>query len=150
MQSITNFHGEYNFLSNFYSSPVIYEGALYRTVEHAYQAAKTIDPMSRQEIRGCLTPSTAKKAGRSVKIRHDWERVKFDIMLNLLRQKFNNQYLQLSLLHTGEAELIEGNTWGDRIWGCVLVKGKLVGENNLGKLLMKVRDELRNRNETKT
>lgn len=143
MQPITNFRGTYEFLSNFAHSPLVYEGETYPTVEHAFQAAKTFDPEERAKVRMAASPGSAKRLGRRVTLRIDWETVKYDIMLALLRQKFNDSVLCEKLLATGDAELIEGNTWGDRTWGCVEVKGKWVGKNRLGHLLMQVRAELR-------
>lgn len=139
---ITTFRGDHEFLSNFTHSPLTYEGEIYPTVEHAFQAAKTFDPIERQKVRTAASPGSAKRLGRRVTLRADWETVKYDIMLALLRQKFSDPVLREKLLATGDAELIEGNTWGDRTWGCVEVKGKWVGKNRLGQLLMKVRGEL--------
>lgn len=87
-----------------------------------------------------LNPSQAKKLGRSVSLRPDWEDIKIDIMYNICKAKFTqNETLKTNLLKTGDATLIEGNTWGDKIWG--QVNG--VGENNLGKILMRIREELK-------
>jgi ribA/ribD-fused uncharacterized protein len=73
-------------------------------------------------------------------MRPDWEQVKILIMTSLVRDKFTrHQDLKEQLLATGDAELIEGNWWGDTFWG--VCKGK--GENHLGKVLMKVREELK-------
>lgn len=91
-----------------------------------------------------LNPQSAKRLGRSVLLRPDWEEIKYDVMYQVCKAKFQqNPDLGQKLLKTGNAELIEGNTWGDRIWG--VCKG--IGENNLGKTLMRVRDELRSRAE---
>lgn len=137
---IDRFTDRYRFLSNFYPAPVILDGILYPSVEYAYQAAKTLDPHQRETIRKCSRPGDAKRVGSCVVIRPDWGRVKLSVMEDLVRQKFtDHQHLRDLLLSTGEQELIEGNTWGDRFWG---VCGD-VGENHLGKILMKVRQELR-------
>jgi predicted NAD-dependent protein-ADP-ribosyltransferase YbiA (DUF1768 family) len=85
------------------------------------------------------TPSQAKWEGRKIPIRKDWEDVKLDVMESLLRVKFADLELKQLLLATGTAKLIEGNFWGDTYWG--VCAG--IGRNNLGKLLMKIRDELR-------
>ena len=138
---ITAFHGPHAFLSNFAASPVLLDGQTYPTVEHAFQAAKTFDPEQRRLIQDANTPATAKRLGRGVTLRADWEQVKFDIMRGLLQQKFAQADLRQALLETGEAELIEGNTWNDRAWGRVLVKGQWIGKNWLGELLMEVRRE---------
>ena len=136
---IDSFKGKYFFLSNFYESPVIYEGITYLNNEAAFQAQKTLTNKERLAF-SMLNPSQAKKLGRSVSLRPDWEDIKIDIMYNICKAKFTqNETLKTKLLKTGDAMLIEGNTWGDKIWG--QVNG--VGENNLGKILMRVREELK-------
>jgi len=98
---------------------------------------------SRKRIRDADTPYLAKKRGRSVNIREDWEEVKVDIMRKGLKAKFTqNESLKQKLLKTGDAYLEEGNDWGDTFWGVDLDTGK--GQNHLGKMLMKLRDDLRN------
>ena len=84
-------------------------------------------------------PGEAKRWGRNITLRADWEHVKLPIMLNLVRQKFANDPLRAKLLGTGEHELIEGNHWNDTFWG--VCRG--VGSNRLGKILMQVRAELK-------
>jgi len=65
-------------------------------------------------------------------------------MLDMLRQKFTRQTeLGQLLMATGDAELIEGNTWNDRFWGAVLKDEHWIGQNHLGRLLMQVRAELK-------
>lgn len=135
--AITSFTGDYRFLSNFWLSPVSFEGMAFSTVEHAYQAAKTLDMDDRKRIAQLGSPGMAKRIGRLVTMRPDWEQVKLDVMLQLLLQKFQHEPLRSMLLATTNAELIEGNTWGDVFWG--VCRG--VGQNHLGKLLMKVRHE---------
>lgn len=121
----------------------MFEGELYPTVEHAFQAAKALDLQVRAGIREAGHPAAAKQMGRRVDLRKDWEQVKYGIMLDLLRDKFRDPELRTLLMATGDAQLIEGNTWNDKIWGAVLVKGEWIGKNNLGKLLMQVRTECR-------
>ena len=136
-QPIESFQGAYRFLSNFWPAEVEYEGLVYPSSEHAYQAAKTIDPEARKAFLD-IKPGQAKRKGRKVVLREDWEDVKLDVMLDLLRAKFSNPELTKMLLDTGDRGLIEGNTWGDQFWG--VCKGQ--GENHLGLLLMQVRDEI--------
>lgn len=139
---INNFRGEYRFLSNFYETPVSYAGLTYRNAEAAFQAQKTLDKAIRQTFTG-MDPSEAKKAGRRVALRPDWERVKDQIMLDVVTAKFNaHPDLAEKLLATGDAELVEGNTWGDRYWGVDARTGE--GLNKLGKTLMAVREALKN------
>ncbi len=141
---ISSFKGEHRFLSNFYPSPIRYGGYEYPTVEHAYQASKTLDLSEREMVRLQLTPGMAKSAGRRVTMRPDWERHKVVFMEFFLLEKFGDHLeLGTKLLATGDAELIEGNTWNDRFWGAVFIAGQFVGENMLGQLLMRVRSQLR-------
>jgi hypothetical protein len=113
---IDRFAGEYRFLSNFYPAVVVYEGLIYPDSEHAYQSAKTLDMQERRRIAGLGTPAEAKRAGEALKYRADWAAVKYQVMLDCVRDKFSrNPELRAKLLATGDAYLEEGNTWGDRI-----------------------------------
>lgn len=139
MSKISDFRGEYRWLSNFHLVEVHLAGLPYPSTEHAYQAAKTLDATQRCAVRCAKTPGQAKRLGQTLKLRDDWEQVKIAVMLDLQRQKYKQPDLRTKLLATGDAELIEGNTWGDRFWG--VCKGE--GLNWLGRLLMQVRDEIR-------
>jgi len=143
MHKILKFDGEYDFLSNFYSSPVTVWHATFPTAEHAYQRAKFFDGAIAEAIRCAPTPGVAKKLGRSKGIRDDWEDVKISIMTEVVRAKFNqSSRLTQKLLATGDAILEEGNHWNDTFWGvCPVGSGN--GRNKLGDILMKIRDELR-------
>ena len=135
---INEFRGKYYFLSNFYEAPVTWNGLTYLNNEAAFQSAKTF---SDRECFTNLDPSSAKKLGRKVQLRSDWENVKDDVMYEICKAKFSqNTELKKGLLSTGNENLEEGNTWGDKIWGTV----HGIGENRLGKLLMRIREELRN------
>ena len=137
---IDRFWGRYRFLSNFYPAPVSAFGIAFPTVEHAYQASKTENREQQLAILACSTPGKAKRAGRYVDRVPDFEARKPDVMLGLLRQKFDNHPdLREKLLATGDEELIEGNDWDDTYWG--VCDGE--GENHLGRLLMQVRTEIR-------
>lgn len=136
--AISEFRGEHEFLSNFFPSTVHLDGASYPTVEHAFQAAKTLDPDERERVRTCTWPGGAKRLGKRVALRIDWEEAKLGIMESLVREKFADPDLRQRLLATGSRELIEGNRWGDTYWG--VCRGR--GANHLGRILMKVRDEL--------
>lgn len=141
------FDDKYAFLSNFYSSPIapFDDGIIYPTVEHAFQAYKTTDINKRKEIAAQPTPGKAKRLGRSVDMRPGWRDIRKDIMYICLKDKFSESSLRERLLATGDAELIEGNTWHDNLWGdCYCPKCQNIpGENNLGKLLMKIREEIK-------
>lgn len=136
---IGKFNGKYDFLSNFYISPVEFEGAQYPSVENAYQAAK--ETGDREKFKSC-SPSKAKKLGRKVNLRQDWEETKIEIMTTIVRNKFTNLDLKEKLLDTGDQELVEGNWWKDTFWGVCMGDGR----NELGKILMKVRQEIRSQN----
>lgn len=153
MNKINNFVGEYYFLSNFYECNITYGNIDYEHSEGAFQAQKTLDTKIRQ-MSTALTPSESKKAfGRKglkgfpkFILRKDWEEVKDNIMYEILKQKFTqNPELKDKLLSTGDAELIEGNLWHDNYWGdCSCPKCKCItGKNQLGKTLMKLREELK-------
>lgn len=135
---IDEFLGKYRFLSNFYPCNIEYNGKKYTSTEHAFQAAKTLDESWHDRIQNAETPGVAKKLGKQAPMRPDWESTKIGVMEDLLRIKFNIPELKEKLLETGNRELIEGNFWNDCFWG--VCEGK--GTNHLGKLLMKVRNEL--------
>lgn len=131
---IDKFSGRYAFLSNFY---VERDGL---TLEHRYQAAKTRSTEEKAWVMDSPTPGIAKYRGRKVHMQADWDAIKLEVMELLVRSKFENDPgLARKLLETGDAELIEGNTWGDTFWG--VCNGR--GQNHLGKILMKVREGLR-------
>ena len=125
----------YEFLSNFHPATVRLDGVEYPTVEHAYQAAKTLDFSEREHVRSAPTPALAKERGQRVTVRRDWNDRKVAVMRDLLAQKFADPVLRERLAATTPLELIEGNTWGDRFWG--VYEGE--GENWLGRLLMEIR-----------
>lgn len=136
---IDKFDGQYAFLSNFYPSPIYYCYVHYETVEAAYQSMKTTDIAQRHRI-AIMGPGEAKRAGRKIILRKDWENVKLNIMSDLVRCKFiQNSELACKLIKTGDEYLQEGNYWHDTYWG--VCNG--VGENHLGIILMNTRNELR-------
>ena len=133
---IDHFRYQWAFLSNFYPCRVFLGLHKYATVEHAYQAAKTLDTGQRDKVRGAASPFLAKRMGGEVPLRPGWDRMKREIMADLLWQKFmHDPDLQAKLLSTGERELIEGHV-GDTYWG---VDKHGHGANHLGKLLMSIR-----------
>lgn len=138
--TIDSFAGEHDFLSNFHPCEVMFDGVLWRSVEHAYQAAKTDSPKERTEIFGAVSPGKAKRLGKKVKIRKGWDDARISVMRDLVRDKFlRNPDLRQRLIDTGSATLVEGNSWGDKFWG--VCDGK--GRNELGRILMDVRSELK-------
>lgn len=137
---INSFSGEYRFLSNFWKATVTLDGVVYPSVEHAYQAAKTLDAEVRKKILAIDKPGEVKKFARTIEIREDWEEVKVHIMFDLVTQKFfNHPHLAGMLLDTEGMKIVEGNTWGDTFWG----ECNGVGKNMMGKIAMLVRKNLR-------
>lgn len=145
---ITKFEGRYSFLSNFYAAQTVYDGLRYPTSEHAYQAAKSLDDADKIAILQASTPDDCKKLGRQIKIRPDWEEIKDDVMYEIVKNKFRNPGLATKLLRTGDEQLCEGNYWHDNYWGaCECPKCRLLPRRNqLGKTLMRVREELKQQN----
>jgi len=138
---ISSFRDKYSFLSNFYLTNVPYGNLVYPSSEHAFQAAKSFSSIDRRYICSLKTPGEAKKAGRSIILRIDWDKVKIKVMRKIVVAKFmNNTDIAIRLVNTGDQELIEGNTWGDNFWGSVKHDG--TSRNELGKILMKLREKL--------
>jgi ribA/ribD-fused uncharacterized protein len=132
--------GTHSPLSNFYVSPFELDDYAWQTVEHYFQATKSSNPVGYHQVREAATPGEAKRLGRRVTLRADWEQVKLDVMRGALAAKFaKDSELAEWLLSTGDALLVEGNTWSDIFWG--VCNG--VGSNWLGGLLMMRRAELR-------
>lgn len=136
---IDKFEGEFEFLSNFYPASVSMDGMTFQNSEAAYQAQKCLNTMDKFQFCN-LSPRDAKKLGRKVQLRPDWEDIKDEVMARILNLKFR-QHPNLGnlLIATGDAKLIEGNHWRDTYWG--VCDG--AGLNRLGELLMQVRTELR-------
>lgn len=144
---------KYEFLSNFYACQVFYRndvdpvGYNYPTVEHAFQAAKATTVEGMRWVAAAPTPGEAKKRGRAIKLRHDWEKIKDDVMLTLVRTKFQNEDMRQRMLSTiadGIDAFCESNWWHDNYWGdctCPACANK-IGNNKLGKILTQVREEL--------
>lgn len=136
---VYGFQDEYRFLSNFYDCPVYYEGLLYPSSENAYQASKLDDPYQRHQFLD-YPSNVAKRVGNGIKASDEHKRLKIEIMFLINFDKFHrNPELKEKLLKTGNLYLEETNVWKDDFWG--VYNGK--GDNNLGKVLMKVRDALR-------
>ena len=142
---ITSFTGEFHFLSNFYPSPTPYLGKVWKTSEHAFQAAKMAnDPIKLNIIHDIPSPGMAKRYARMQEKPADWDDSKVQVMRDVLRAKFTHiHHRAAQLIATHPRYLIEGNTWNDVFWGQVwLPDGAWHGENMLGKLLMELRQEL--------
>lgn len=156
---IDSFLNYYYFLSNFYPWKFSYpthssKGGVwlndnwhakeYKSLEHAYQSYKTENLDEQEYIRNLDTPTKTKRYGRIVRVRDDWESIKYELMLDLVRAKFEDVELAKQLIDTDNETLVEGNYWHDNVWGnCTCVKCVDVeGKNWLGKILMQVRSEL--------
>ena len=137
---IDSFRNEYSFLSNYSCSPFYIDTVLFPTMEHYFQASKASNQEDYLRIAYAPTPGDAKRLGRRIQLRPNWEEVKDNVMLIGLRKKFADPELRDLLLATGDEELVEGNYWGDTYWG--VCNG--IGQNKLGKLLMQVREEIKN------
>jgi ribA/ribD-fused uncharacterized protein len=137
-EPILGFSGPNRFMSNFIECSVDFEGINFPSTEHAYVAAKTLDLELRKEISQVNTAGQVKRLGRALTLRLDWEEIKIDVMHDLLMQKFSKEPFKSLLLSTKDSYLEETNHWGDVVWG--VCNG--IGQNNLGKLLMKIRKDL--------
>ncbi len=144
-EPISEFRGPTRWLSNFEIAPVIIDGKEYLTNEHYFQACKVVTETGHESVRTSPTAAGAKREGRKVPLRPDWEEVKNEVMLKGLRAKFApGSLLAYKLLTTKDRLLVEGNTWHDTYWGvCTCPQHQGKGLNTLGQLLMQVREELR-------
>ncbi len=142
---ITDFTGKFRWLSNFHCAPVVYEGTIYSSTEHAYQAAKCEILKDRVPFL-TMTCAAAQKYGQLIPLRPHWEGMKYKVMYDVVLDKFTRHTdLKAKLLATNDRKLVEANKHCDNFYGiCTCIKCKeVVGQNNLGKILMQVRDELR-------
>jgi len=136
---IKEFQGDFRFLSNFYLVDIKWQGKIWPSTEHIYQAMKTKDKELQEKMRLCPTPGKVKRLGQSMELRPLWDELKFAFMYTIVNEKFKqNAVLRQRLFDTGEQELQEGNHWGDVYWG--VCDG--VGSNCLGRILMEIRTEL--------
>jgi ribA/ribD-fused uncharacterized protein len=151
---ISKFSGKYKFLSNIYPCNIVIQVPLFDgddrvwpSVEHLYQALKcelyfTQNNITAEKIKKLKTPRKAKNIGKKIKVSSAWKMDKIDFMERIVDLKFKqNKKLRQKLLATGNALLINSNTYGDTFWG----KSSGRGKNCLGKILMNIRKELRNK-----
>ncbi len=155
---INTFNGRWFFLSNFFPCEITHKGITYPSVEHYYVAMKVTEIQLlngqyytagdfRELIAKVKSPGDVKKIGQKVKVRSDWEEKKLEFMNWGVREKFRDEKLAQLLISTSNLEIIENNYWHDNFWGsCTCTKCGNKGENNLGKILMSVRDELKKQN----
>ena len=142
-ERIDYFRGVYGFLSNMHSCSVHWKGITYPSSEHAFVASKIkltgkLGPiLARIGVAKIKSPAEAKKFGKTIILYPEWKEEQFEIMKDIVWAKFEQNYgLAKKLIDTGQAELIEGNTWWDLNWG--MCNGQ--GQNRLGQILMEIRD----------
>lgn len=154
---LNGFCGEFSFLSNFYRHKPIIVVLPYRypngdtpfsnvcicdNIEHLFQSSKTLNREEINYIASFDTPGQAKRAGRRITLREDWEEIKDEVMAYLVREKFKIPKLQdLLLAIPDDTYIVEMNHWNDKYWG--VCKRTFEGQNKLGEILMKIRSELR-------
>lgn len=137
---INEFRGEYSFLSNFTKVDIVLDGIIYPSVEHAYCSAKNEELWWKAYCADEKNQAgMVKKKSRYVGNVSNWKEIQIDIMTKCLKQKFSKEPFHSLLMKTGDMYIQEGNNWNDKFWGVCLKTG--VGENNLGKILMQIRDE---------
>lgn len=137
---IRKFEKEYRWLSNFTPCTIILGGITYPSVEHAYMSAKSNDV--RWYLKCAdenIKPGKIKKMSKDIFLVENWDSIKVEVMRECLNQKFSQEPFKTMLLETGDAYIQEGNFWGDKFWGVDLETGE--GENNLGKLIMEIREK---------
>lgn len=143
---IYSFRGEHHWLSNFTLVWIEYEHIWFPSTEHAYQAAKSLDPDVRARIAAARTPGQAKRMGGPgiVQLRPDWEDVCTQVMMDVNWFKFTRYPVLGDKLRATTGPLVEGNTWGDQRWGAIWhpATASWVGENRLGRVLMTIRAHL--------
>jgi ribA/ribD-fused uncharacterized protein len=138
---IKEFRGEYRWLSNFAPCEIHFNGMRFASVEHAYMSAKSNDPAWKDFCADARNaPGKVKKKSKSIELRKDWESIKVSVMRQLLEKKFSQEPFKTLLLNTGGLYIQEGNRWGDTFWGVDLKTNE--GENQLGVLIMSIRDRL--------
>lgn len=135
--------GKHAFLSNFYPATFHFMGKKYKSSEHFYQAAKAITSEQAHSIRNAPSPAIARRRGRTIKIRDDWDKIRINVMRLALELKFREHGLGKKLIATKDKFIAEENNWGDQFWGQV----NSCGSNMLGLLLMKLRTQLQEKDE---
>ena len=139
MNDITEFRGEFSWLSNFFPIKIEYDGIVYPSVENAYQAGKLINKKDREVFIG-ITPGKAKRLWRNYPTYNLTEEFRLNLMYQLLSIKFNQEPFKTQLINTGDCYIQEGTGWFNPFWGKQLSTGE--GKNMLGHLIMQIRMEL--------
>lgn len=134
--------GEYGYLATYSNYGFFKDGVFWKTSEHYYQAQKFMDSDTKIRIQNAETPKIASTIGRDRKLnlRSDWEEIKQDVMFDAVYYKFKqNKDILQKFLNTGNARIVEA-TVKENYWGCGPNND---GQNNYGKILIKVREKLR-------
>jgi len=139
---IKEFQKEYRWLSNFTLVDISFNSITYPSVEHAYCSFKSNDLEWKKTCADKnITSAQIKKLAKSIKVVDNWDDIKLSIMEKCIDQKYNQEPFKTLLLETKNEMIQEGNYWNDTYWGFCLKTNK--GKNNLGKLLMEKRKQLR-------
>lgn len=141
MDKVLFYYNDSYCLNNFSAHKVKYKGVLYQTAEHAYQCQKFTDKKIRDLIKKAASSLLAKEIANKnkEKFRPDWHKIKVSVMKKIVAEKIRqHKEVKIALLKTGNKELVE-NSPTDSFWGW----GKdHQGENQMGKILMELRDKL--------
>ena len=139
-KTVKEFQGEYRWLSNFATVEIVLGDFKYPSTENAYMSEKNSDTGWKKYCSEETNPSKVKSESRQVDLVEGWNENRLTTMYPILLQKFTQEPYKSKLLATGNMELQEGNKWGDTFWGVDLKTGE--GQNNLGKLIMRIRAEI--------
>ena len=143
MNDITEFRGEFSWLSNFFPIKIEHDGIIYPSVENAYQAGKLINRKDREMFIN-ITPGQAKKLWRNYPTYNLTEEFRLNLMYQLLSIKFNQEPFKSLLIATGDCNIQEGTKWFEPFWGKQLSTGE--GKNMLGHLIMQIRKQIMDSN----
>ena len=137
-EAIRGFFDQFRFLSNFHVSPCHYNDHCYMSTEHAYMAQKATNREDMVYIATSPNPIEARRRGKTIKLREDWDDIRLDVMYKANLSKYKDPIMRRRLQQTGNRYLEETNWWNDKFWG--VCNGQ--GQNNLGKIIMRVRYEM--------
>jgi ribA/ribD-fused uncharacterized protein len=140
--SILQFREEYNWLSNFFPCDITVDGKKFPSVEHAYMSFKnSSEDWQSKCMDKSIKAGQIKRLSREIELVEGWDGMKVSVMRKCLEAKFRIPAFRNKLIETGDSYIAEGNWWGDYFWG--VDSETQVGENNLGKLLMEIRERVR-------
>jgi len=139
---IREFGGEFRWLSNFAPCTIHVGNEVFASVEHAYVSMKSVNPAWKSLCADKeMTPGMVKRLSKDIILRPGWnDTMRLHIMEDLVRIKFSTEPFREDLISTGTQNIQEGNRYNDTFFGVCLKTG--IGENHLGRIIMKIRDEL--------